>query len=99
MDDDRVIEFVDEDGVTNYFYIIEKATIAGKGYYLVTDNKDFFEAEEELEVDCMILKETQEDDDSITCEILENEAEITAISKVFDEMLDDENIEIDDSEW
>ncbi|MCI9217021.1 DUF1292 domain-containing protein [Lachnospiraceae bacterium 42-17] len=69
------------------FYVLEQTRINGVSYILVTDSK-------EDDAECLILKDTSEerDIDSIY-EIVEDEDEITAIAKVFQELLEDVEIE------
>ena len=69
------------------FYVLEQTRINGVSYILVTDSK-------EDDAECLILKDTSEerDIDSIY-EIVEDEDEITAIAKVFQELLEDVAIE------
>ena len=69
------------------FYVLEQTRINGVSYILVTDSK-------EDDAECLIFKDTSEerDIDSIY-EIVEDEDEITAIAKVFQELLEDVEIE------
>ena len=69
------------------FYVLEQTRINGVSYILVTDSK-------EDDAECLILKDTSEerDIDSIY-EIVEDEDEITEIAKVFQELLEDVEIE------
>ena len=70
------------------FYVLEETMINGSTYILVTDS-------EEDEAECLILKEAgqPEKGDSVY-EIVEDETELMAVSKVFEELLEDVNIEI-----
>ena len=70
------------------FYVLEQTRINGVSYILVTDSK-------EDDAECLILKDTSEerDIDSIY-EIVEDETELLAVAKVFEELLEDIDIEI-----
>ncbi len=69
------------------FYVLEQTRINGVSYILVTDS-------EEGDAQCWILKDTSSTDsaDSIY-EFVEDDGELAALSKVFDELLDDVDIE------
>lgn len=70
------------------FFVLEETRINGSTYILVTDSDDD-------EAECLILKETKraKPDDSVY-EIVEDETELLAISKVFEELLEDVSIEM-----
>ena len=69
------------------FYVLEQTRINGVSYILVTDSK-------EDDAECLILKDTSEERDIDSLyEIVEDEDEITAIAKVFQELLEDVEIE------
>lgn len=70
------------------FFVLEETMINGSTYILVTDS-------EEDDAECLILKETEGSvpGDSVY-EIVEDETELLAVSKVFEELLEDVNIEM-----
>ena len=70
------------------FFVLEQTRISGKNYILVTDS-------EEDEAECLILKDTSaaEDTESVY-EIVEDEAELLGVMKVFEELLEDVDIEM-----
>lgn len=73
------------------FYVLEETRISGRDYLLVTEDE---ENEEDQEV--LILKDLSEDGDpEALYEIVEDEEELKAISKVFMEMIDDVEIELE----
>lgn len=78
----------DDTNETVEFYVLEQTTINGSAYILVTDS-DADDAE------CLILKDTstKEDPDSVY-EIVEDDIELQAVSKVFEELLEDVDIEM-----
>lgn len=77
-----------EDGSEEYFYVLEKAEIAGGVYLLVLDSP------EEENAEALILKQIQ-DGEIVTYEILEDEDELKIISKYFEEILEDINLEME----
>ncbi len=72
------------------FYVLEQTKVNGNTYILVTDS-------EEDEAECLILKDTSaaEDTESVY-EIVEDEVELSAVLKVFTELLEDIDIETED---
>ena len=70
------------------FFVLEQAKINGATYILVTDS-------EEDDAECLILKETgvEEQTDKMY-EIVEDDTELLAVSKVFEELLEDVSIEM-----
>lgn len=77
-----------DDGSEEAFFVLEKADIAGKSYLLVTDQV------EEEEADALILKEIQEED-VVLYEVVEDEKELTIISKYFEELLDEVELKLE----
>ncbi len=85
--DEKVI-FTTEDGEKIAFYVIEQTTLAGENYLLVADS-------EEEEANALILKEVKSDDgEDIIYDEVEDEEQLEALSKVFEELLDDIDIEM-----
>ena len=70
------------------FFVLEQTKVNGNTYILVTDS-------DEDEAECLILKDTSaaEDQDSVY-EIVEDDNELTAVLKVFEELLEDVDIEM-----
>lgn len=70
------------------FFVLEQTKVNGNSYILVTDS-------EEEEAECLILKDTSsaEEKESLY-EIVEDEVELSAILKVFEELLEDIDIEM-----
>ncbi len=69
------------------FYVLEQTKVNGVSYILVTDS-------EEDDAECLILKDISGDQSAESVyEIVEDDVELTAISKVFEELL--ENVEIE----
>ena len=82
------IKFMSEDMQEEAFYVLEQTTVNAVNYLLVADS-------EEDEAQCLILKETPsaEKGESVY-EIVEDETELLAVSKVFEELLEDVSIEM-----
>lgn len=83
------IKFTFEDTCeTVDFFVLEQTKINGAVYILVTDS-------EEDDAQCLILKDTSsaEDTESIY-EVVEDDTELLAVSKVFEELLEDVDIEM-----
>ena len=70
------------------FYVLEQTKVNGNTYILVTDS-------DEDEAECYILKDTSaaEDMDSVY-EIVEDDVELSGVLKVFEELLEDVDIEM-----
>lgn len=81
------IEFTFEDTKeTVDFYVLEQTRVNGSVYILVTDS-------EEDGAECLILKEIHyEDTQESIYEIVEDDTELLAVSKVFEELLEDVDI-------
>ena len=71
------------------FFVLEQTKISGNIYILVTDS-------EEDEAECLILKDTSlaEEKESVY-EIVEDDVELSAVLKVFEELLEDVDIEME----
>ncbi|MGO5051185.1 DUF1292 domain-containing protein [Lachnospiraceae bacterium LCP25S3_G4] len=70
------------------FFVLEQTKVSGMNYLLVTDS-------EEDDAECLILKDTSAVDDKDSLyEIVEDDVELMAVSKVFEELLEDIDIEM-----
>ena len=80
------IEFVTEDGEKIEFYVEEATRVNGVSYLLVTDSdKD--------EANAYILRDMSADGDSLAdYAMVEDEVELEAVSRVFEQMLEDVDI-------
>ena len=69
-------------------YVLDQTVLRGTTYILVTES-------EEGDGNALILKDTApEGADESVYEIVENEKELQAVSKVFEELLEDVSIEL-----
>lgn len=81
------IKFQSDGAETVEFFVLEQTTINGTSYILVTDS-------EEGDAECLILKDRSEAEDTESIyEIVEDDTELSAVSKVFEELLEDIEIE------
>ena len=83
------IKFTDPDtGECLEFYVLEQTRINNRDYLLVT-------VDEDGDSDAFVLKDLSEDTEKeAVYEIVEEEAELEAIAKVFSEMLEEVDIEL-----
>ena len=82
------IKFQLEDGTVAEFYVEEQTRIGGTAYLLVSDSMDD-------EATAYIFKDVSKDDSQEACyEMVENEDELQAVFKVFEQMLDDVDLEM-----
>ena len=69
------------------FYVLEQTKVGGVSYILVTDSEDDY-------AECLILKDTSGENQSESVyEIVEDDVELSAVLKVFEELLEDVEIE------
>lgn len=68
------------------FYIVEETQLNGTRYLFVTE-------EEEGDSDAYILKEVAAENDECVYEMVDDDEELTAIGKIFAELLEDADIE------
>ena len=70
------------------FFVLEQTRVNGRNYILVTDS-------EEDEAECLILKDMSAAEDAESLyEIVEDDVELSAVLKIFEELLDDVDIEM-----
>lgn len=80
------VNFIDPDTAEAIeFFVVEETQVNGQKYLLVTE-------EEEADGDAYILKEVASEVDDLLYEMVEEENELTAIGKVFAELLEDTDI-------
>ena len=83
------VKFAFRDGSgEDEFFVLEETKINGAAYILVSDSEDD-------DGECLILKEVEEESQPESVyEIVEDETELAAVSKVFEELLEDVSIEM-----
>jgi len=78
--------FVDPETKENIeFFVVEETQINGTKYLLVTE-------EEDGDSDAYILEELANDNDDIVYGMVEDDAQLAALGKVFAELIDDADI-------
>ena len=83
--EDKIILTAD-DGTDVTFYVIEETRLGASNYLLVADSDD-------EDAECLILKDTSRDEDpEAVYELVEDETELDAVSKVFEELLSDRTL-------
>ena len=82
------IKFMSEDTAEEVdFFVLEQTKISCTSYILVTDSED-------EDAECLILKDISKTDDvESTYVIVEDDTELSVVSKVFEELLEDIDIE------
>lgn len=72
------------------FYVVEQTMLNGVNYLLVADDSDDSE-----EANALILKEVSGENDDIIYDEVEDDIELEAVAKVFEELMDDIDIKIE----
>lgn len=82
------LKFELEDGTVVEFFVEEQTRVNGVNYLLVTDSQDD-------EADAYILKDISKEEEQVANYVMvEDEVELVALSKVFQEMLEDTEIDL-----
>ena len=89
--EEKKITLVTDDGGAVDFYVLEETRISGMSYLLVTDAAD-----DDEEGECYILKDLSESDDADALyEFVEDDNEIDYLFKIFSELLEDADVDIE----
>ena len=80
---EKVTFYDDIEDTSVDFYVVEQTKLNGETYLLVTED-------ESEEAEAFIFREVRSENDEITYEMVEDELEITALGKVFAELLDED---------
>lgn len=86
--ENETIVMTGEDGSSLTFYVLEETKFLGKDYLLVTDAPDGEEV-------FLLKEETVQGEDSVYI-FVEDEEELLAVSELFEELLEDTEIEVAD---
>ena len=82
------ISFELADGGMQEFYVLEQTVVGGVSYILVTDS-------EEGDAEAFIMKDlSNQSDEEAVYEIVEDDLELEAVSKIFREILEDVEIDL-----
>ena len=94
----RTIDFKDEDGNDEELTVLCQTRLGGVNYLLVSDAEMDDLEDEDASVDVFIIKEesVSEDGEEVLYKTVEDEKEILTVSKVFEEMMDDVDLEIEE---
>lgn len=88
--EEKKITLVTDDGEAVDFYVLEETRINGVNYLLVTDSADNDDGE------CYILKDLSESGDADALyEFVEDDNEIDYLYKIFSELLEDADVDIE----
>ena len=86
MDTNKII-LIDDEGNEEVFYIEEQTRVYGKNYILVS-------TAQEGDAEALILKDISEDSNEEAAYVpVEDESELAAVMKIFEEMLEDIDIQ------
>ena len=85
---EKVTFTLDDQGNKEELYVLEKTKLNGASYLLVAESED-------EDCECLILKEIQSNSGSEEIyEAVQDDTELLAVSKVFEELLEDVDIEL-----
>lgn len=85
---EKIKMIVPDTGEEVEFFVLEQTRVNGVNYLLVTENDD------EEETDAYILKDLSRDEETDAIyEFVEDDITLDAVSKVFEELLDDIDFE------
>lgn len=89
MMQDEKITLRSDQGELVDFYVLEETRINGMDYLLVTDSK------EDEDGECYVLKDMSDSSDSeAVYEFVENEDELDYVYRIFTELLEDMDVEL-----
>lgn len=87
------IPFLTDDGLEIEFCVIEQTRINGVNYLLVSDDLNE-SSEEDEETLVYIMKESAEENEGMkTYEMVEDEAELASVFKIFEQLIEDMDLE------
>lgn len=83
------VTFISEDNEETQFYVLEQTKLNGFNYLLVTDSE-----EDDEEGTAYILKDlSAENDEAALYTFVEDDEELDLVAKIFEELLEDIDIE------
>lgn len=88
MEENQTITITGDDGTSLSFYIYEQTKFLGNNYLLVAETPD----DEEV----FVLKEQETKTEEAVYSFVEDEKELGAVSALFEELLEDVDIKIED---
>lgn len=91
INQEKIITLTTDSGENLDFYVLEETRINNRSYLLVTDS-----AEEEQEGECYILKDlSSQSEEEALYEFVEDDNEIDYLYKIFSELLDGADVDIE----
>jgi hypothetical protein len=87
------ISFLTDDNTEVEFFILEQTTINGRNYLLVSE--EFEPAEDEDTIVYIMREADKSEDDMVSYEIVEEEKELESVSIVFEQLMEDMDIEVE----
>ena len=88
------IPFLTDDGLEIEFCVIEQTRINGVNYLRVSDDLNESEGEDDEETLVYIMKESAEEENGMkTYEMVEDEAELASVFKIFEQLIEDMDLE------
>ena len=87
MSDKEMITMTGEDGNELSFYVLEQTKFLGNEYLLVTESPESEEV--------FLLKEAKSEKDEIFYTFVEDEKELSAVSDLFEELMEDVEFEME----
>ena len=89
MSEEKMITLETEEGEIVDFYVLEETKINGMSYLLVTDTED-------EDGECYILKDrSKAEEEEAVYEFVEDDSEIDYLFKIFTELMEDMDIELE----
>jgi uncharacterized protein YrzB (UPF0473 family) len=89
--EERKITLTNDEGEEIIFYVLEETRINGMNYLLVTDSTD-----EDEDGECYILKDmSKQNEEEALYEFVEDDNEIDYLFKIFSELLDGADVDIE----
>lgn len=82
------IKVYNDEGEEAVFHVLEQTQINGESYLLATEDTD------DEELDAWIFKQVRAEDDEVYYETIDDETELEAVIGVFEELLEDCEIEL-----
>lgn len=90
------IPFLTDDGLEVEFCIIEQTRINGVNYLLVSDNQEEFEDDSEEAVVYILKENVQNKEEGMAAyEMVEDETELSSVSKIFEQLIEDMDLEVE----
>ena len=82
--DTEKITFINEEGGEETFYVQAETTLGGVSYLLVTETED-------LSGDAYIFEQTEETEDELTFDVVDDDDQLEALGAVFEALLSEED--------